>query len=198
MSLKGLDTVSNCKSIASDLKKDNYDFVCRYYNVNNKAKNLTSAEAVALAKAGIGIVAVWENGYPTKASYFTKAQGETDGKNAFKYANKTIGQTEGTPIFFAVDYDAAAGDMDAITKYFNGVMAANEAAGGMFPLGVYGSGAVCKYLKDKGKVDYTWLAQSTGWRGYSTFDSWDIKQGSEFKYGSINGDHDTSKADIFF
>ncbi len=193
----GLDCFSNCTNMASTLKSKGYDFICRYYNVNNASKNLTQSEAKALSNAGLYIVAIWENGYPTSDSYFSKSQGKTDGAKAYSYAKNTIGQPSGTPIYFAVDYDASTSAIQgAIKNYFDGVSEAFEEAGSNYVIGVYGSGAVCEYIFGHvAAVLYTWLANATGWSGYSDYTSWHIKQGSLITINNVQFDKDTGSGD---
>src|ERR1700759_2608187 len=100
--MNGFDTNENCSKQIACISAS-YQFVGRYYNVNNQTKNLTHAEAAALSAAGISLVAIWENGYPTKASYFTHAAGVSDGTAAYHYGAGTIGQPPGSTIYFAVD-----------------------------------------------------------------------------------------------
>jgi len=188
--MKGLDTAQNCTNKAEDIKKLGYDFVCRYYNVNDKSKNLTRNEASALTNAGLSIVSVWENGYPTSDSYFSYDKGQYDGKHAFECA-QTI-QEEGTPIFFAVDYYAQSSKISSSIKdYFNGVIDAINDLGGSYPVGVYGSGSVCSYLYNNTNVGFTWLAQSMGWSGSRDYTDWDIKQGRETTIAGLDCDSDT-------
>lgn len=189
----GFDTMTNCQSKASSIKSAGYDFVCRYYNTNNTSKNLTLAEAQALSNAGVYIVSIWENGYPTSASYFSKSKGLSDGAAAYAYAKNTIGQPSSSVIYFAVDYDASTSDISGvITDYFNGVCEAFKSAGGNYGIGVYGSGAVCDYIyKNVIQVFYTWLAQSTGWSGYTTYTGWNLKQGSGTTILGMQCDTDT-------
>src|SRR4051812_35351567 len=63
-----------------------------------------------LHKANLKCFSVYEKGFPTTGSYFTAAQGTGDAKKAVLFAAK-IGQPKGKEIFFAVDFDAEAGDM---------------------------------------------------------------------------------------
>ncbi len=190
----GLDTMTNCTSKASSIKSAGYDFVCRYYNTNNTSKNLTLAEAKALSNAGLYIVPIWENGYPTSASYFSKSKGLSDGAAAYAYAKNIIGQPGLSVIYFAVDYDASTADISGvITDYFNGVCEAFKSAGGNYGIGVYGSGAVCEYIcRTVVQVGYTWLAQSTGWAGYGKYKNWNIKQGVSCIVAGVSCDSDIS------
>ncbi|MFD0696914.1 DUF1906 domain-containing protein [Paenibacillus sp. GCM10027628] len=178
---KGVDTPTNCTSLAAAIKESGYDFVCRYYNRNNPGKNLTRAEANALTQAGLYIVAVWENGFPTSAGYFSYTSGNRDGKDAFVYARDTIGQPFGTPIYFAVDYDAALADIQGgIREYIRGVIDSFKSLSEddySYEVGVYGSGLTCQSLMQAfPEVTYAWLSESIGWSGYHSFDTWNIKQ----------------------
>lgn len=198
MSSAGLDTAVNCQTKASSIKNAGYDFVCRYYNVNDSSKNLTYAEGRALSIVGLSIVAVWENGYPTSDSYFTYSKGYSDGTAAYNYAKNTITQQLYTPIYFAVDYDATSAAISSnIVNYFKGVADAFTSAGGNYGIGVYGSGAVCNYIyTNVGPVGYTWLAGSASWSGYNTFTTWNIKQGSGITVAGVQCDSDTGASQI--
>jgi hypothetical protein len=46
-----------------------------------------------------------------------------------------------------------------------------------YTVGVYGSGAACDFIKSQCPfLKYSWLAESTGWRGSKSYSSWDVKQ----------------------
>ncbi|SFJ34037.1 protein of unknown function [Paenibacillus sp. UNC496MF] len=180
---RGLDTTVNCHSLARSIKEAGYDFVCRYYNRNNPGKNLTREEAEALSAAGLHVVAVWENGYPTSPDYFSYEAGKKDGRDAHRCA-RSVGQPAGTPIYFTVDYDASRADLSgAVNRYMRGVLDAfreEEAAGVRYDVGIYGSGLTCGSMLDafggSPGIRYAWLAESRGWSGYGKFERWNIKQ----------------------
>jgi hypothetical protein len=177
---KGVDTTVNCHSLAAAIKEAGYDFVCRYYNRNNPGKNLTAPEAAALTQAGLYIVAVWENGFPTSADYFTYEAGKRDGGDAHRYA-RSIGQPANTPIYFTIDYDASPEELfGAVSRYVQGVVDAFEeeaASGTQYDIGIYGSGLACSSLRHAfGGITHAWLAESRGWSGYDEFAGWNIKQ----------------------
>jgi hypothetical protein len=177
----GFDASADLTNFITCLEKSNYDFVARYYNIIDQSKNLSLAEALHLSRAGIGIVAVWENGYPIKASYFTYETGVHDGTNAYHIASQVIGQPGGTPVYFAVDYDADSTDLDNILQYFKGIQVGFNAVSKNNPLymiGVYGSGLVCNFMLSSKIATYSWLAQSIGWQDYHTFSNYNIKQSS--------------------
>lgn len=186
---KGLDAAVSLADAASCLKAGGFSFVARYYNANDPGKNLTKAEAQALSDAGVSVVSVWENGYPTEAKYFDLAKGIYDGEGAAKIAQE-VGQPAGTPIYFAVDFDAAESDLPTIDAYFTGVAqgVANILGGGEYGIGVYGSGQTCAYvLAHNPHVAHSWLAGATGWAGYDSFGAsrrWNLRQGG---WGNICG-----------
>jgi hypothetical protein len=149
-------------------------FVCRYYNTNNPRKNLTQREAIDLSGAGLSIVAIWENGFPTTRDYFTRARGARDGEAAFRMAFK-FGQPAETPVYFAVDYDAFNNaDRTAVRAYFEGVRAglrtylsdpALRAIARSYTIGVYGSSCVLDWCQDQGIATFFWQAHAPGWCG---------------------------------
>jgi hypothetical protein len=170
---KGLDTNVNMTKFAAAIRSQGYDFVCRYYNVNNPLKNLTLGEAHVLSAAGLGIVVVWENGLPTSSGYFNYARGVHDGTCAYHYAQQEITQPAATPIYFSVDYDASAADVQAcILPYFEGLKAGFNTISQnspIYPIGVYGSGLVCTSVLKSGIAGFSWLAQSMGYEGSREF-----------------------------
>lgn len=190
----GIDASVNCTEKASELQASGIEFVCRYY-ANSGKKVLSRAEALGLNQAGLNIVVVWEDGYPTKASYFSYAKGVDDGSSAYHDA-LLIGHPIESPIYFAVDYDASSADVSGgICDYFRGVAAGFAASGGgapSHPIGVYGSGATCSFLLARSLVDFAWLSQSTGFRGSKDFADWNIKQGPEQQMLGIDVDVDES------
>lgn len=197
--VQGIDASTNCASAASCLKQAGIEFVGRYYaSAAEAAKVLTIAEARALSAAGLQVVVVWEDGYPTQAGYFTQARGLSDGQAALAQG-LALGQPRAAPIYFAVDYDAAASDVAGpITAYFQGIQAAFAEAGGgqAFPVGVYGCGAVCAAMLQAGLASFAWLAESSGWNGSSTFGAWNIKQSlAQQPLCGLSIDHDQGQGD---
>jgi hypothetical protein len=177
---KGFDCNVDLSNFASGLATAGYGFVGRYYNINDQSKNLTASEAQKLTAAGLRIVAVWENGFPTSPDYFSYNQGIEDGTAAYQYASTTINQPASTPIYFAVDYDASQADVNGpISDYFKGInygfsnIANNDP---IYEVGVYGSGLTCSTLLEAELVSYCWLAQSMGWQGSRTFTEYNIAQ----------------------
>jgi hypothetical protein len=184
----GIDSPKNLSGIAKKLVESGRTFVCRYYFSYSKFKDqLTRTEALALSKAGLFIISVWENGFPTSADYFTAQRGRDDAKAAVQRAIEA-GQPKGTPIYFAVDADIAAHAADA---YFIAVNHTMQALGSPYKVGAYASGAVLAHLTVKGLIAFRWLAQSRGWSGFEKGkETADIIQGKEGELFGIDVDLD--------
>ena len=187
----GVDSSSACtaESLAC-VQGEGMAFVGRYYSRTTQiaGKKLTASEAQLFVGAGLLIVAVYEDG-PTEASYFSVSRGTEDAQGAMQQA-QAVGQPQGTPIYFTVDYDASSSDIaGAITAYFG---ALNDTFNGVYEVGVYGSGAVCSAILAAGLAKLAWLAQSTGWSGYSQFTDWAIKQGASQAICGLNSDSDVA------
>lgn len=188
----GVDSSSACTSSSiACLLSEGISFVGRYYSrtTHIEGKKITASEAQLISQAGLQIVTVYEDG-PTSYSYFSADRGTADANGALQQA-QDIGQPTGTAIYFTVDYDAASSDIAGnITAYFQAIAAALE---GSYTVGVYGSGAVCSAMTAAGFAKLAWLAQSTGWSGYSAFSDWVIKQGPEQSICSLNSDSDIAQ-----
>ena len=187
----GVDSSSACTSSSiACLQSNGISFVGRYYSrtTHIEGKKLTLSEAELLSQAGLEIVAVYEDG-PTSYSYFSAARGTEDADTAVMQA-QAVGQPHGSAIYFTVDYDATSDDIAGnITAYFSAIAAA---FGDTYIVGVYGSGSVCAAMTEAGLAKIAWLAQSTGWTGYSQFTDWAIKQGPEQSVCGLNSDSDVA------
>jgi len=167
-----IDTPWNTAAKAAALAAAGVTAVLRYYNFANSRslpeKCLTATEARALSAAGIAVGVVFQQ-MQNATRYFSRQEGERAGERALWLARDTIGQPEGSAIYFAVDYDAGAQDVDsAIASYFEGVHAAlgsGGSGGTPYRVGAYGSGLVCDRLRDRGLIDLAWLSLSRGFRG---------------------------------
>jgi len=144
----------------------NISFVQRYL------RDLTRAEVTALRNAGFTIVSCFEEGNATSMAYFTKAQGQHDGKRGFTQA-EAVGQTADTPVYFAVDTDPGVGQRSAILEYFRGIadgyqqylkdMQTQSKEAVAYAVGVYGSGCVLKWCQAEGLATWFWQAFAPGW-----------------------------------
>ncbi|OKP75657.1 hypothetical protein A3842_19580 [Paenibacillus sp. P3E] len=132
---KGFDCAAPLtKALAKKFREDGYEFVCRYL-VPSGWKRLTKTEAAAISAAGLQIVSVYET--TASRALGGRAAGLADGAIAAQTA-LAVGQPAGSRIYFAVDFDASASQMDTVIQY---IKAAGEASS-KFRTGVYGSAAV--------------------------------------------------------
>jgi hypothetical protein len=196
---KGLDTATPCSQGTIDaIIQAGYTFIVRYYCTGNLSKRLKLEEAQRLSDSGLWVVSVFQD-YNNAIGRFSVALGEANAKSAHEYASCVIGQPCETPIYFAVDFDATDGEAKgAVRDYFEAINSAfaTAIAEGRYKVGVYGSGAVCRYIKDDAKLaEYSWLSMSTGWRGYRDYNGqnrWNLKQ---IKAIEINGvEFDTNES----
>lgn len=153
---KGIDCAAPLTAEkARAIRAAGYEFVCRYLVPERYAwKRLTRAEAEAITAAGMQIVSVFETTANRPAG--GAAAGAVDGAEALKEA-KLIGQPLGSAIYFAVDFDAGAKDMDAIEAYLR---AAGEAIKG-YRVGVYGEYDVVEEMARRGAAKHFW--QTYAW-----------------------------------
>lgn len=190
---KGFDAESVITpEVAQCLVQSRMQFAGRYYSGVDQGKVLTAAEAAVLTKSGLTIVSVYEDdGKP--AGYFTAARGSQDAVTALTQA-RSAGQPQGSAIYFAVDFDALAADIQGgITAYFDAVATALVAK---YKVGVYGSTAVCSALTAAGLVSYTWLTMSTAW-GYGVkFTTPSIQQFATTSPCNVSIDGDVAGADF--
>ena len=191
---QGIDMATDARDYANEIKSRQLDFVARYYRApTSRWPTLSAAEAAHLSSAGMKVVAVWES-HSHKPEYFSYSSGYADAVSAYRQA-KSVGQPTGTAIYFAVDYNAPQSDITgSIDQYFRGVAAGLASVGGgsEYRVGVYGSGAVCDYLKRARLAQYTWLSNSTAWSGYDSFTDWNIRQSKSSSLLSFN--HDWNEA----
>jgi len=192
----GVDASTNCASIAGQLQASGRKFICRYY-ANSGKKRLRADEAKILSAAGLTIVVVWEDGFPTSAGYFSHAKGVDDGTSAYHDA-LSLGQPKGSAIYFAVDFDAPATDITGvISDYFRGIadgFSTISQGNPNYLIGVYGSGSTCSSLLDQDLARYSWMAMSSGWQGHD-FARWNIKQKPGKSLKSVSLDYDDAVDD---
>ncbi|MEM7226449.1 MAG: glycoside hydrolase domain-containing protein [Pseudomonadota bacterium] len=167
-----IDTPFNTTAKATALRGEGIETVIRYYNFRNSNtfpdKCLTAEEAQALTAAGLNLVAVFQQ-RQNRASDFSRQIGLRAGRRAHELAADKVGQPSGSAIYFAVDFDASADEIDTLIKpYFEGVRESLAAEGGGTPqyrVGAYGSGLLGKTLTAAGLIELTWLSMSSGFRG---------------------------------
>jgi hypothetical protein len=165
----GIDIAGDARLHLGSLKAAGVEFIFRYYALHTHipGKILTLDEAQAISAAGFKLGVVYENGLPTTPEYFTSDQGKLDAQSALHCA-ASIGQPDGTPIYFAVDCDLSYAHVSTwLFNYFVGIRSIGLDAA--HPIGVYGSGLVCEKMTDWALANYSWLAGAKGWQGYEAF-----------------------------
>jgi uncharacterized membrane protein YgcG len=146
----------------SGLASEGYTFAVRYLSYDTTGKNLSASEATSLWAAGVDVVSNWENSGTAALSGYS--QGVSDATAADSQATADGGPA-GRPIYFSVDFDAEAGDVAAVTAYFEGVASVI----GLPRTGAYGGYYIIQSLFDAGKITWGW--QTYAWSG----GSWDSR-----------------------
>jgi len=197
---RGIDMATDSSDVVSQLQGRRWlDFVARYYrDPASRWPALSADEARMLSANNMRVVAVFES-HSHRREYFSYAAGYADGMTAYREA-RAVGQPPNSAIYFAVDFNAYQPDLAGpVDQYFRGVNAGMiAAAAGRRPdyrVGVYGSGAVCDYLKRTHLAQYAWLSNSTAWAGYNDFTGWDIRQGMRAPGLSFDQDSNEARGD---
>src|SRR5579885_3034916 len=107
-----LDTTWDCSRVIECLKQSGYDTVVRYYS-RSDWKRLSQAEATALGRAGMRLAVVYQNRQNQPADFTAAAD---------DYARNVIFQPAGSAIYFSVDFDAGAREIESnVIPFFQGV-----------------------------------------------------------------------------
>lgn len=196
---RGVDLPIDARDVVLELKGSQLDFVARYYrDPASRWPGLSAEEARSVSSAGMSLVTVWES-HSHRPEYFDYATGYNDALQAYREA-WMVGQPASSAIYFAVDFNAQPADiMGEVDRYFRGIAAGFKAARGPGPgyrIGVYGSGAVCDYLKRMRLAQYTWLSNSTAWSGYDSFTDWDIRQSGRLPMLSFDQDVNEARGEF--
>lgn len=164
---QGLDSpyIHDVAAKATAFKSAGYQWAGGYYFRSSGFKQrLDKPTTLTLSKSGIFSVAFWEDGLPIRASYFSLAQGHSDGATALQQAIEA-GQPAGSVIYPAIDYDAIPADLPEILAYMKAFQYEVKQAGIM--AGAYGSGLVLSAVTEAGYASHTALAGAKAWQGYS-------------------------------
>lgn len=185
--MKGADYSAGHPTPAQ-LKAAGIGFVCRYLSTPGNPKNLTRTEATGLRAAGILIVTVFET--IAKRALFGHGAGKADAVSALAQG-MTCGMPKGSPIYFAVDFDATPQQQAAINAYLRG---AGEVLGPEL-VGVYGGYYVVGRALDAKAAHYAW--QTVAWSGGQWQRRAHIRQIGGGHIGGIAVDFDYSYAEDF-
>lgn len=150
----GIDTAARLTGQqARDIKALGYGFAGRYL-VPSGWKALTKQEAAAITSAGLKLLTVWET--TAGRAKGGAAAGASDGARALECARNIEMPTRGI-IYFAVDFGAQPGDMDAIEAYLR----AARKETGAYEVGVYGPYNVIEEMWARKACKAFW--QCVGW-----------------------------------
>lgn len=170
-------------------------------------KVLSRTERDLIQAYGLDIAIVFQHRNNCPRTWEDSGRGDFDAGQALDFARR-LGQPKGTAIYFGVDgADARFGDerdhgRTQLVHYFRQVARAFNGSG--YDIGVYGSGLVCRLIKDELKLArYCWLSQSPGHpesRGYEAAGGWDVKQCrtvTDFAGSGVDVDPDVAGRDDF-
>jgi hypothetical protein len=199
-----IDVSYSCGGQAGYLAGAGVKTVIRYYSRDTGVpqKRLSQQEAKSFAAAGIRLGVVHEAKHGDQIVSFTQQLGALDCAYAREYGAKIISQPSGSAIYFGVDIDASATQIqDCVIPYFKGIASAMATPNGLlsYQIGIYGSGAACDAILSAGLAQYSWLAQSKGWQGYKTFlqsKRWSLLQSMPSSVGEIGCDPNTPNGDF--
>ena len=184
---EGIDYAFGRPSITSLIVAE-IKFVCRYLS-HSPSKNLASTEALQLSDAGIWIVVVWET--TAKRALDGRTAGIADALDAQTQA-QACGMPADRPIYFAVDWDASAGQQAAIDAYLDG--AASVLGKGR--VGIYGGYGPVQRAMDGGHAAWGW--QSYAWSGGRWHGPAQLQQYSnDHTIGGVGCDYDRATKDDF-
>jgi hypothetical protein len=141
---------------AAALRRAGVKFACRYLSHDTTGKNLTLAEARQLSNAGIWLVVVWQTTATRALS--GRDGGVADARTARRQAD-ACGMPDGRPIYFAVDFDASAGQQSTINAYLDGAASVL----GRDRVGLYAGYYPMKRAFDAKKITWGW--QTYAWSG---------------------------------
>jgi Domain of unknown function (DUF1906) len=131
-------------------------FCVRYVPYGGYSKGLDRAELADLRAHGIAVALVWEQ--VTSRALQGSAAGAADALTS-QAAVVSLGFPAGTPIYFAVDFDATLAQQPAINQYLNGAASVI----GKARVGVYGSYNVLCRCRSNGTAAWFW--QTYAWSG---------------------------------
>jgi hypothetical protein len=146
--IKGID-IAWARPDTDGIKATGAKWVARYFS-NDPSKDLTAAEVVAYPAAGLGIVTVRETTANRAGQGY--AAGVADAQAAIG-ERRAVGIPDGTPIHFAVDYDATPAQ---VQPYFDGIV---SVFGAKTNVGVYGGYRIAEWAHSY-KLKYIWQTEA--------------------------------------
>lgn len=160
------------------IKDAGFDFVCRYYS-RDPSKNLTRAEADALAAAGLWIVGNWE--YSAQDALRGYDGGVSDATLARQQAD-ACGQPRSRPTYFSKDWDVTPAQEPTVTDYDRGA----DSILGVAQVGDYAGFYPLRVQRDAGVISWEW--QPTAWSGGQWESRVNIRQVGTATIGGVQVD----------
>jgi len=157
-------TTALTNDFAVQMRTAGYNIVGRYLTVAGKA--LARGELDIIFNNGFALVPIFQN-FNNAASYFTRAIGLDHGWQAARRARQ-LNFKEGVVIFFAVDYDAFASEIETLLRpYFEGVAEGLKRSVSVeYKIGIYATRNVAAQVVNKGLAEAIWVSgMSTGYSG---------------------------------
>lgn len=191
--INGCDTMIQINTAAKlqTLQNNGYysvGFLGRYLQnaQNGTDKKLTIEEVCILSNASIGIVSIYQIS-ASNADYFSTSRGVSDATDAIS-CSTAIGQPNATPIYFAVDFwPKNDTEYTKVMSYFSGInqilLSASQNPRG-YLLGAYGCSNVLQRIKAVYPSSYTMLWGTDECSDGTSFNNWNIRQGSQHLIGS--------------
>lgn len=192
----GIDTVHTVTQKVCDAMKESLrSFVGRYYAAGSYPKIIKRSEAELIINNGLKLVIIHQN-TNNEDKWFSAEKGRIAAEGAASCA-AAIGQPAGTAIYFAVDYDCLeSGYQNCVLPHFKAIQEYFKAQSLGYSIGVYGSGYVCRKLKEDIGLTYTWLAAAKDWKESNTYKDYNLWQmETDQTLGGIEVDFDRSTAE---
>jgi len=176
---------------AATLVANGYETVGRYLTNSPVAdpldKNIKPDEISTIFDAGLSIVPIFQEG-GDYLEYFTFSRGLYAGHKAYEAA-RAYGFKPGTPIYFAVDFDAVEDEVwSNVMPYFEGIDVAMRNSGRYYRVGVYGARNTCSIISREGLARLSYVSDmSTGYSGnlgYPLPPNWAFDQILEYEIGT--------------
>jgi peptidoglycan hydrolase-like protein with peptidoglycan-binding domain len=136
----------------AQIKAAGYSGVMRYLSYD-PAKDITPAELLALHAVGLSVGLIWEAGATDELGAGPTGQKEGAVADA---AAAALGWPLARPIYFAADFAASGGQLEAVAEYLKAASAAC-----LFPAGIYGGIDTVDTMLAEGVVAWGW--QTSAW-----------------------------------
>jgi hypothetical protein len=150
---EGVD-YSSARPRAWVLASEGKRFAARYAGPGSTGKHMSRAEVQALVAAGLSVVTLCEGA--ARDALGGHARGVDHARRARDMA-KDAGMPPGRPIYFAIDFDASAGELEKTVPYLDGATSVI----GLSSVGIYGGWRTVDWAARNGRA--AWYFQTYAW-----------------------------------